>query len=39
MAGKTISVVFGDQKKGLILMSNSSNADKLFQEAVEEATQ
>ncbi|SMB90458.1 beta-lactamase [Hymenobacter roseosalivarius DSM 11622] len=29
------SVVFGDQKKGLILMSNSSNADKLFKELLE----
>ena len=29
------SVVFADQKKGLVIMSNSSNADKLFKELLE----
>ncbi|WP_223284399.1 serine hydrolase domain-containing protein [Hymenobacter qilianensis] len=29
------SVAFSDQKKGLVIMSNSSNADKLFKELLE----
>ncbi|SNC74666.1 CubicO group peptidase, beta-lactamase class C family [Hymenobacter gelipurpurascens] len=29
------SVIFGDQKKGLLLMSNSSNADLIFKELLE----
>ncbi|WP_240731643.1 serine hydrolase domain-containing protein [Hymenobacter radiodurans] len=29
------SLAFGDRKKGLVIMSNSSNADKLFKELLE----